>query len=74
MAASNPLLMSAIIAIASLHQSRTNGQNDSHKAMVYHSRCLGMIVPMLSNSDHANDDCILMTTTILHLYDGLESM
>lgn len=66
--------MTAILAIATLHQSRISCQSDSHKAMVIHDRCLSMIVPMLGDSDRANDDCVLMTTTILHLYDGLESM
>lgn len=73
MAASSPLLITMILAIAALHQNRTSGQSDLYNAMTYHDRCLEMIVPMLSDSDRANDDCILITTTILHLYDGLES-
>lgn len=72
MAASSPLLMTAILAIAALHDSRVSGQSDLYNAMTFHDRCLSMIVPMLSNSDRANDDCVLMTTIILHLYDGLE--
>lgn len=72
MATSSPLLMTVILAIAAFHQSRTSGQTDLYTAMTYHDRCLEMIVPMLSDSDPANDDCILITTTILHLYDGLE--
>ena len=64
--------MTVILAIAALHQDRTSGQSDLYNAMTYHDRCLEMIVPMLSDSDRANDDCILITTTILHLYDGLE--
>ena len=72
MAASSPLLMSAILAIAALHYSRTNGHNDLYDAMALHDRCLSIIVPMLNNADRVNDDCVLITTTILHLYDGLE--
>lgn len=72
MAAASPLLMTAILAIAALHHSRVNGEDDLYNAMTFHDRCLGMLVPMLSDSDCGNDDCILMTTTILHLYDGLE--
>ena len=64
--------MSAILAIAALHYSRINGHSDLYDAMALHDRCLGIIVPMLSDSDRANDDCVLITTTILHLYDGLE--
>ena len=40
--------------------------------MTFHDRCLNMLRPMLSDSDRVNDDCELKTTTILHLYDGLE--
>lgn len=72
MAASSPLLMTVILAIAALHHSRVNGQSDLYNAMTYHARCLNMIVPMLNDSDRVNDDCILITTTILHLFDGLE--
>ena len=72
MAATSPLLMTAILAIAALHHSRVSGQSDLYNAMTLHDKCLSMIVPMLSNSDRANDDSVLMTTTILHLYDGLE--
>ena len=65
--------MTVILAIAALHHSRVSGQSDLYNAMTYHDRCLNMLVPMLSDSDRANnDDCVLMTTTILHLYDGLE--
>ena len=72
MATSSPLLMTVILAIAALHRSRVSGQNDLYDAMTYHDRCLEMIVPMLSDSDPVKDDCVLMTTIILHLYDGLE--
>lgn len=64
--------MTVILAIAALHHSRVSGQTDLYQAMTYHDRCLNMIVPMLSNSDRVDDDCVLITTTILHLYDGLE--
>ena len=69
---SSPLLMTVILAIAALHQSRISGQSDLYNAMTLHDRCLNMIVSMLSDSDRANDDSVLITTTILHLYDGLE--
>ena len=72
MAASSPLLMTVILAIAALHHSRTSGRSDLYTAMTYHDKCLNMIVPMLSDPDLASNDCILITTTILHLYDGLE--
>ena len=74
MAASIPVLMTAIFALAALHYSRVNGHSDLYNAMTYHDRCLGLIVPMLSDSDHFNDDSLLITTTLLHLYDGLESV
>ncbi|CAD6589562.1 MAG: hypothetical protein ASARMPRED_004128 [Alectoria sarmentosa] len=73
MAITSPLLMTVILAIAALHHSRISGQSDLYNAMTLHDRCLNMIVPMLSDSDRANDDSVLITTTILHLYDGLES-
>ena len=72
MAVSSPLLMTVILAIAALHHSRVSGQRDLYDAMTYHDRCLNMIVPMLSDSDRVNDDCVLITTTILHLYDGIQ--
>ena len=65
--------MTGILAIAALHHRRVSGQQDLYDAMSYHDKCLERIVPMLSDPDSANDDCVLMTTTILHLYDGLES-
>ena len=65
--------MTVILAIAALHQSRLNGEDDLYEAMTYHDKALNLIVPMLGDSEGANDDCILMSTTILHLYDGLES-
>lgn len=64
--------MNVILAIGALHHSRVTRQTDLYTAMTYHDRCLNMIVPMLSDSNRANDDCILVTTTILHLYDGIE--
>lgn len=64
--------MTMILAIAAFHHSRVGGQNNLYNAMTYHDRCLNMIVPMLSDPDRVNDDCVLMTTTILHLYDGLQ--
>ena len=64
--------MSAILAISSLHHSRTNGQGDLHQAMTFHTKCLEMIVPMLDDANRVDDDAVLMITTILHLFDGLE--
>lgn len=64
--------MTAILAIAALHHSRVSGYSNLYNAMTLHDKCLSMIVPMLSDSNLANDDSVLMTTTILHLYDGLE--
>jgi len=72
MAATSPLLMTAILAISALHHSRISGQKDLYNAMTLHDKCLSIIVPMLNDSDCANDDSVLMTTTILHLYDGLK--
>ena len=73
MAATNPLLMTVILAIATLHHSRVNNHRDHLEAMAYHGRSLSLIRSSLSNAEDANDDCILVSTTILHLYDGLES-
>ena len=64
--------MTAILAMAALHYSRINDQTDLYLAMTFHDKCLEILVPMLSDPDRVNDDCVLMTTTILHLYDGLE--
>lgn len=64
--------MTMILAISALHLSRVSGQSDLYDAMTYHDRCLNMIVPMLSDANRIDDDCVLITTTILHLYDGLE--
>ncbi len=72
MAASNPLLMTAILALAALHHSRVIGDGDLCEAMDYHDRCLSMMVPMLSDSNLVDDDCVLITTVILHLYEDLD--
>lgn len=64
--------MAAVLAIAALHHSRVNSHSDMYNAMTFHDRCLNMIVSMLSDSDRFNDDGLAVTTTILHLYDGLE--
>lgn len=72
MAASSPVLMTVILAMAALHQSRTRGQGDLFVSMTFHDRCLELLVPMLGDSDRVKDDCVLITTTILQLHDGLE--
>ena len=64
--------MTAILAMAALHHSRVSGEGNLYDAMTYHSRCLTMLVPLLSDPDRVKDDNILITTTILHLFDGLE--
>ena len=64
--------MTALLALAALHHSRVFGDGDLCEAMDYHDRCLTMMVAMLSNSDRMNDDCVLITTIILHLYEDLE--
>lgn len=64
--------MTAILAIAALHHSRTAGYSDLYEAMGYHDRCLHMMVPMLSDPNRLNDDCVLFTTVILHLYEDLD--
>ena len=64
--------MTAILAIAALHHSRIASDGDLYEAMGYHDRCLHMMVPMLSDPDRLNDDCVLVTTVILHLYEDLD--
>ena len=72
MATSNPLLMNAMLALAALHHARVIGEIKKSDAMDYHDRCLNMMVPMLSDPDRIHDDCLLITTVILHLYEDLE--
>lgn len=72
MAASNPLLMTAILALAALHHSRVMGDGDLCEAMDYHDRCLNMMVPMFSDTNLVDNDCVLITTVILHLYEDLD--
>ena len=64
--------MTALLALAALHHSRIFGDGDMCEAMDYHDSCLNMMVAMLSDSDRVNDDCVLITTVILHLYEDLE--
>ena len=73
MGASNPLLMSAILALSALHLSRV-ADLDPYEPIRYHDRCLGMMVPMLNDTNLIEDDNLLMTTVILHLYEALDSM
>ena len=72
MAASSPLLMTAILALAALHHSRVVGDGDLCEAMDYHDRCLNMMVPRLNDFNLLNDDRVLVTTVILHLYEDLD--
>lgn len=64
--------MAVILAIAALHESRRSGRDDLREALTYHYKCVSMMVPMLSDPDRAKDDCVLITTTVLHLYGGIE--
>ena len=65
--------MNAILAVSALHLSRVSDL-DSYEAVRYHDRCLGLMVPMLDDPERIQDDNLLMTTVILHLYEDLDSM
>ena len=71
MAASSPLLMSAILALSALHLSRVSDY-DVYDAVHYHDKCLQHMVPMLDDHDKPKDDNLLLTTVFLHLYEDLE--
>ena len=64
--------MTAILALAALHHSRVIGNGDLCEAMDYHDRCLNMMVHILSDTNLVDDDCVLITTVILHLYEDLD--
>ena len=64
--------MTAILALAALHHSRILGDGDLCEAMDYHDKCLNMMVRVMGDSNLVNDDCVLITTVILHLYEDLD--
>lgn len=72
MAASDSLLMVALLALSALHHSRVIGNGDLYEAMGYHDRCLALMVSLLSDSSGAKDDSVVVTTVLLHLYEDLE--
>ena len=71
-----PALSHAIIAIASLHSSLLSAnEGDRHNtstALRHHDHCIELMVPMLSDRTHAQDDALSLTCIILALYEDLE--
>lgn len=69
MAASTPFLMNAILALAALREIRISGHTDLSEAVAYHDKAVRMILLVLSRPDGIRDDCVVMTTVLLHLYE-----
>ena len=72
-AASNSMLMNALLAFTSQHQNRLAIQSDVSEAVTYHNRCLHELVPMLGQPELVNDDIFLITTILLHIYEDHDS-
>ncbi|KAJ5378319.1 uncharacterized protein N7496_005728 [Penicillium cataractarum] len=65
-----PVLLNAILAVASLHQSRLSGSSIV-VAEQYHEECVKLILGMLNQADGPIDDILLATTVILRVYEQM---
>ncbi|KAI9034824.1 uncharacterized protein KD926_005338 [Aspergillus affinis] len=65
-----PVLLNAILAVASLHQSRLSGSSIVI-AEQYHEACVKLILGMLYHADGPIDELLLATTVILRVYEQM---
>lgn len=68
----NPMVMYALLTVASRHQSIMRGI-DEVEASTYHGRCLEYLIPALSRPEDTYDDNLLVTVVILRLYEELDN-
>lgn len=65
-----PVLLNAILAVASLHQSRLYGSSIAIPEQ-YHEACVKLILGMLHHADRPVDELLLATTVILRVYEQM---
>ncbi|KHN98996.1 uncharacterized protein MAM_03458 [Metarhizium album ARSEF 1941] len=70
LALNTPILLNAIFAVTSLHQSRLLGSSPS-VAEQYHGKCVKLLLHMLEHEHAPMDDVLLATTVILRVYEQM---
>ncbi|KAI9739220.1 MAG: hypothetical protein M1834_007433 [Cirrosporium novae-zelandiae] len=65
-----PMILYAIMACSSRHQALLL-ETDQIESSLYHSRCLNLLIPALSEDSY--DENLLATVVVLRLYEELDS-
>jgi hypothetical protein len=68
----NPMVMNAVLTVASRHQSIMTGC-DEVEGNMYHGRCLELLIAALSRPEDTYDDNLLVTIVLLRLYEELDN-
>ncbi|CRG92682.1 Mediator of RNA polymerase II transcription subunit 23 [Talaromyces islandicus] len=70
----NPMVMYAILALASRHQAIMTKTTDQEvEQNTYHSRCLELLIPALSRPENTYNDQLLITIVLLRQHEELEN-
>lgn len=70
----NPMVMYAILAVASRHQAiMTTTTDEEFEQNTYHSRCLELLIPALSRPENTYNDQLLTTIVLLRQHEELEN-
>ncbi|XHG09024.1 hypothetical protein AWENTII_012105 [Aspergillus wentii] len=73
-APSCPLLLYACLAISARHLSHTTKSVPPNTADEYHERCIGILLPVLDNTDFKiSIDILLASTVILRFFEQISS-
>ncbi|KAL4921465.1 hypothetical protein BDW62DRAFT_174744 [Aspergillus aurantiobrunneus] len=66
-----PMVLKAVLALASRHAAIMSGSND-WEASEYHSQCIELLLRALSQAKGSYDDNLLITVVILRVHEELE--
>ena len=69
-ARSSPILLSAIMALAAQHLSRTTGY-DATEADRYHERGVNLLIPLLNDDKTVNDENMLAATVLFRFFEQM---
>jgi hypothetical protein len=70
----NPMVMYAILALASRHQAiMTRTTDEEFEQNTYHGRCLELLIPALSRPENTYNDHLLTTIVLLRQHEELEN-
>lgn len=70
----NPMVMYAILALASRHQAiMTRTTDEEFEQNTYHGRCLELLIPALSRPENTYNDNLLITIVLLRQHEELEN-